>query len=224
MSRIQPDDRPYYQQTNLYNQYLYFFVQGNEVVMVPAVGANPNGSLIFSYYLRPNELVDISLNRIATINSISVSNGITSYTVDQIPTGFNTSVKMDILQTNPGHKTHAIDKLSTLVDTTNKVISFNSTDVSPSIVVGDYVAYAGECIIPQIPSDLHDVLAQRVALRCLQSLGDQAGYAVAGSKLQEMEKNTGNLIDNRTEAEPTKLVNRKGLLRSAKIRRSNGWI
>src|SRR4051812_43797407 len=33
MSRINPDDRPYYQDSNLQNNCVYFFLQGNDIVL-----------------------------------------------------------------------------------------------------------------------------------------------------------------------------------------------
>lgn len=301
MTRIFPEDRPYYQQTNFQNRFLYFFIQGNDIVLVPDVGPSPVGSIVFGFYMRPNELVNAS--RVATIQSIdvtdtsaiitgiaagsppvitSVAHGLTSgnivtitqsscvpridgswaitvvdadsftidtnvttpgdtglwtfststYTMDQIPTGFNTSTMLDILQTNPGHKTYAFDQIPLSVDTNSKQITFNTSQVRTTVfppnigqvpVVGDYFAFAGECIIPQAPSDLHDILSQRVVARCLQALGDQAGLQMAMQKLAEMEKWAGYLIDNRAEGSPNKANNLRGLLRSAKIRK-RGWI
>lgn len=234
MSRISPDDRPYYQQTNFQNRFIYFFMEGNDVVIVPPVGVSPVGSLVFSYYFRPNELVDES--RVSTITSISVGASTTVYTVDSIPqnltpfiqngvsiAGFTTSAKLDILQSRPGHKTISFDISPTAIDTTNKMITFTNTDIDTGVVVGDYIAFAGECIIPQIPADLHDVLSHRVVMRCLQALGDAQGYGIAQTKLQEMEKNTGTLVDNRIEGSPVKINNTGSLLRSSKMRRK-GWL
>lgn len=223
MSRIDPADRSFYQQTNLQNRFIFFFVQGNDIILLPDVGADANGSLIFSYYLRPNDLVDDS--RIATISNITEDSGAgtTTFTVDQIPTGFTTTSTHDILQTKPGHQTYNIDVSPTAIDTTNLTLTFDTDDVSSDIIVGDYIAFSGECIIPQIPSALHDVLAQRVAGRCLQALGDQPGLQMAQGRLAEMEIKIGNLVDNRTEGEPVKINNLRGLLRSAKIRK-RGWI
>lgn len=220
MTRINPDNRSYFQQTNLQNRFVFYYLQGNNVVLTPLVGPTPVGSLLFSYYLRPNELV--SETRIGTITNIAEGVSTTVLTLDQIPSSFTTSVLYDMLQTKSGHTTLGMDITSTALDTINKTITFNNDDVSSDLVVGDYVAFAGECIIPQIPDELHDVLAQRVVLRCLQALGDQAGYGVAKDKLSEMNTNTHALVDNRSEGNPEKIVNLKGNLRSAKIRR-RGW-
>lgn len=229
MTRISPDERPFFQQSNISNNnYIYFYIQGNEVVIAPSVGSNPVGSLVFSFWMRPNELVNES--RVATIVSISVGVSTTTYTVDQIPTGFTTNVLYDLMQTNPGHKTINFDLTASSVDTTNKTITFTTTNtyqatygsnVGSTAVVGDYISFAGECIIPQAPSDLHDVLAQRVVTRCLQALGDQVGIGMAQGKLQEMEKNTAILTDNRSEGQPIKANNISGLLKGSRVGR--GW-
>lgn len=301
MTRISPDDRPYYQQTNFQNRFLYFYIEGNEVVLVPDVGPNPVGSLVFSFWMRPNELVDDA--QVATIKSITTANtsgamtsitaasppvitsanhglstgnfitvsgsdctpiidgtwqvtvinantfsiptnvvtpgtkgtwvnSTTTYTLDQIPSTFASGGLYDLMQTNPGHKTISFDAVPLIIDTVHLQMTFNtvavrSSSYGPNIgtapIVGDYIALAGQCIIPQAPADLHDVLAQRVVMRCLQALGDQAGYGIAKDKLTEMEKSVGILIDNRSEGEPQKINNLKGLLRSAKLRR-RGWL
>lgn len=219
MSRVSPDERPYMQNSNISGSYIYYFIRGNEVVLMPDVGSNPTGSLVFSYWLRPNELV--SEDRVATITAITTDTSTTTYTVDSVPTGFSTSVTLDLLQTRPGHKTLAMDITATSINSTNKTITFDNDDVPSGLIVGDYIAFSGECIIPQVPSDLHDVLAQRVAARCLQALGDTAGLQAANAKLTEMEVKTGTLVDNRSEGNPVKISNKHGLLGNAIRRR--GW-
>jgi hypothetical protein len=308
LTRVDPPQIPYFQQSSVQNNYVTFFMEGDFVVLLPGVNSNPTGSLVMSYYMRPNELVDES--RVATIKSVSNTNsqgtitgisvaaaavitsqdphGLTSgnivlinqtnstpaisgfypvtvlssttfsvpvtttgsgttgewiynnttYSVDQIPqnvtpftqngatvTGFSTSALLDVLRRNPGHHTFAYDVNPLAVDTVNKTITFYTPDIvtfsfSPNVipapVPGDYIAFAGEAIIPQIPSDLHDVLSQRVVCRVLQSLGDAQGYQIAKDKLDEMNKLMGNLIDNRTESQNKKIVNLSGTLRAAK--------
>lgn len=245
MSRISPDDRTYYQQSNTQSSYVFFYLQGNELVLVPSVGSNPVGSLIFSYYMRPNELVDES--RVATITHVAVGTSTTVVTVDGVPSGLDATVqdgasftaftietKLDLLQTNPGHKTLSFDVYPTNVDSVGNTITFNNSDLLgfvgqnasssaiPTLRAGDYIAFAGECIIPQIPSDLHDLLAQRVVARVLQSLGDQIGLQAANQKLMDMTQNAGTLINNRSEGQPQKIFARNSPLRSGK-RWRRGW-
>ena len=233
MSRISPEDRPYYQGGGNQNNIVFYYIRGNEVVLVPDVGTSPTGSLMFSYYIRPNILVDV--DRTSTITAIVVDVDTTTYTVDNIPenlttfyqdgvplTGFSTSSKLDLLQRKPGHRTIGFDIYPTAVDSNNLTITFSNDDLDGSIILGDMIAFAGECNIPQIPTDLHEMLAQRVLQRCMQALGDQAGFTMASSKLSEMEKNTGALIDNRSEGDPVKANNIRGTLRTSKFFR-RGW-
>jgi hypothetical protein len=220
MTRINPDNRSYFQQTNVQNRFVFYYLQGTDVVLTPNVGSTPTGSLLFSYYLRPNELV--SETRVGIIETITTGASTTVLALSQIPTGFTTTELYDILQTKPGHKTLGMDITATSIDSVNKTITFNNTDIPSGLVVGDYVAFAEECVIPQIPSELHDVLAQRVVLRCLQALGDQMGYNIASAKLGEMNVSTSVLVDNRSEGNPEKILNLKGPLRSSKVRR-RGW-
>lgn len=236
MTRISPDDRPYYQQSNFQNRFIYFYIEGNEVVLVPNVQDNPVGSLVFSFYMRPNELVDES--RIATIIAITVDSlaGTTTLTVDNTPknlttftqngvtlTGFSINSSLDIMQTRPGHKTISYDVFPTNVNNVANTITFNTSDLDSSIIIGDYISFSGECMIPQIPADLHDILVQRVVQKCVQGLGDSEAFKMSSARLVEMEKNTGMLVDNRSEGQPKKANNLKSPLRWAKVNRRR-WI
>lgn len=219
MSRISPDDKSIYQQSSLVSSYIFYYIEGNSIVLSPPVNQTPTGSLIFTFFIRPNDLV--VEDRVAIITNISTDTdaGTTTYTVDGIPTGFSTSTNMDLLQYKPGHKIRNIDINPVSISGTNKTITFNSSVVDSDTEVGDQIAFAGECMIPQCPTDLHPVLAQRVAARCLEALGDTQGLTNANAKLQEMEVKSIALIDNRVDGSPQKVVNNRGLLGRSKMRR-----
>jgi hypothetical protein len=58
MTRINPDDRSFMQtKGNTFPTPIYYYVENNQVVIVPQVNENVIGSLVFSFYLRPNALV-----------------------------------------------------------------------------------------------------------------------------------------------------------------------
>jgi hypothetical protein len=323
-----------------------FKLQGNDVILVPNIGSQPSGSLIFVYYLRPNQLVpnrraaiisaftesisitngsivagdtitinviqrstdghintvqnsgqdditvlssieftavsgspganefqigatatDTASNLSTAINSENTynstdSNGVvtiefedlmfqvetsndtafviadtTGIQFENLPTtdlDTNTGITTDLfvdgalidfLQTKPGHKIRSFDVEIPVNGVTTNAIEFESEDVPLDLEVGDYICLANECIIPQIPSDLHEVLAERTSARIQKALGDQAGLQATQGKIQEMEHNQARLIDNRAEGTPQKVLGRHSLLKIMARRRSHlrGW-
>jgi hypothetical protein len=85
-------------------------------------------------------------------------------------------------------------------------IVLSGTNTVPSrLNINDVIALPEETTIPQIPIELHAMLAQRVSMRCLEALGDAAGLQAAAAKLVDMESKTAALIDNRVESAPIKI-------------------
>ncbi len=102
--------------------------------------------------------------------------------------------------------------VSTLL--TNTVVLSPGTNTIPkTLIKNDVIALAEQTIIPQVPSELHPMLAQGCAMRCLETLGDTQGLQNAAAKFAEMEQKTAMLINNRVEAAPQKVNNRHSLLR-----------
>lgn len=143
---------------------------------------------------------------------------------------------VDFLQTKPGHRTYAYDiivkQIGSRVEGTTTVPYFkvtktdlftyysNGYNFQPAIAniqIGDYVCVANECIIPQIPPDLHNALAERTAARILAAIGDSEGLQAANAKLQEIEVRQGALLDDRSEGTPQKITARHSLLRYGKM-------
>lgn len=305
MTRINSEDRAFFQQNLGATQAIHkFYLEGNNVVLTPSLIDNPTGSLVFVYFLRPNQLVtndqaaiinyftetltvdntnivagdtitiedqiftavsgspsanefQIGGTSIATANNIVTAintngilianNGSPSTAVislkytdlsfeistsnslglsiletqgiefDQIPSRFTDGALVDFLQTRPGHKTRAIDiKIPVGAISTNS-IEFIPDTVPEDLVIGDYVCLANECIIPQIPSDLHTGLAERTCARILASLGDKQGLDDSNAKIAEIESRQGTLLDNRVEGAPQKITARHSLLRFNKM-------
>lgn len=180
-------------------------------------------------------------------NSIGIQfNGLPSAYTDQetnIQSSlFTPNALIDFLQTKPGHRTYIYDVSiptlgisgnsiffptnSLLVPTgtvNNVIIQNQSTNTNPvqyilaDLKVGDYICLANEAIIPQIPPDLHNGLAERTSARILAAIGDQPGLQASMQKIAEIESRQGNLLNNRSEGNPQKVVNRNSLLRYGKM-------
>lgn len=155
---------------------------------------------------------------------------------------FMNGALIDILQTKPGHRTYVYDvvipptgisgttitfPVSSLLVPTGTVNNGAGPPGSPvsstvqltlaNIQVNDYICLANEAIIPQIPPDLHNGLAERTASRILAAIGDQSGLQASMQKIAEIEQRQGNLLDNRSEGTPQKVVNRHSMLRYGKM-------
>jgi len=136
---------------------------------------------------------------------------------------------VDFLQTNPGHRTYTYDVK--LVSASGTVGAFAISDLKTyqvngsggemtyyNIKIGDYICLQHECIIPQIPPELHNALAERAASRVLMAIGDMQGYQISQAKIAEMNKMQETLIGSRVESSVIKVFNRNSLLRLGKSR------
>ena len=218
MTRASIEDVSFYQAdgySSTNSTIMAFYIENNEIVVFPEKNFTLTGQLAVSYYLRPNELVDEA--RIMTIIDINRTTGVIE--VDNIPNHIKINSLLDIIQVKSPHKCLSIDVPITDIDTTNNLLTFNTSKIPTKLAVGDHIALAEECIIPQIPTDLHSMLAQRIAARCLEALNDQQGLAIANQKISEMELKSGSLIDDRVEGAPLKVVNRRSTLRQGQRRK-----
>lgn len=189
-----------------------FYLEGDSIVLL----ATPTSSdkLKFIYHLRPNRLVQES--RAAKILEI----GANSVTVGSLPSIMTIGAKCDIIKSRSPHSCAAIEVTIAEINTVDgkHQVVFDS-NIS-NVKVGDYLNLSEETIIPQVPPELHGLLAQRVVARCLEALGDSNGLQAANAKIAELEQKTGALIDNRVENAPQKVRNRWGLL---SYRRRSWW-
>jgi hypothetical protein len=215
MARILPEDLAFYQARFASVYPRAFYLENNFVVLVPEITQSPQGSIVMKTFLRPNQLVP---NKEAgIIQSIDTINNI--ITVSTVPTGFKVNLLYDFIQMNRSHRTKGMDIPVLAINPLLKTITFAPGTIPDSLIVGDYMNIAQQTIVPQMPDELHSVLAQRVACRALEAQKDSEGLQNAMAKLAEMETNTGMLIDNRTPGAPSKINNLRGTLRAGKFRR-----
>lgn len=149
----------------------------------------------------------------------TITADITTLNFNQVPEEIVDGSLIDFLQTKAGHRTYTYDITIPQNGVSGSSILIPATDVPDNFIVGDYVCLANQCIIPQIPSDLHNGLAERTCARLLASLGDQAGLQISEAKLGQIDRAQGQLLGNRTESAPQKVLNKNSLLRIGRNRR-----
>lgn len=215
MTRIQPELRYDDQHNQVTNAVYRFMVKNNEAVLIPSPSVQTVGGLEMSFFIRPNVMV--TEDRVGIITDIDRNTGIV--TLEDFPKAFAASNLYDFIRIPSPHRIITYDVAIVTLDPVTKTVTFDIADIPEDVNVGDSVMLAGETFVPNVPTDLHVVLAQRVATRCLEAMGDTQGLANANTKLQEMEFKTAEIIDNRVEGSPQKIVNRNNILRMGKIGR-----
>ena len=215
MTRVGIGDLPEYNLPFTQNRIHAYYIENNEIVLLPPQTGSPIGSLVFTYYLRPNELV--TEDRVATITNINTSTG--EITVNTVPSVFSINNTYDIIKAKSPHNTISLELTATAINTTTNTITFATSDLSSRLEVGDYINLACETIVPQIPADLHSMLAHKVAMRCQEAMGDLQALQLSTQKERRIEDRLTNLIDNRVEDAPRKINNRHGHLRQGLYRR-----
>jgi hypothetical protein len=191
----------------------------NLTVATQVVGGQT--TLIFSHKDVTTSFVSVPMG---VVDPFSIESLIGFITNAEVTSLLSKDTLVDFLQTKPGHRTYTYDVVVEDVSgSTFKVKKsdlytyysngYNFDPAISNIQVGDYVCLANECIIPQIPPDLHNVLAERTAARILAAQGDAEGLQVSNAKLQEIEVRQGTILDNRVEGAPQKVTARHSLLR-----------
>jgi hypothetical protein len=189
-----------------------FYIKSNSIVLSPTP-TNSSDILRVSFFQRPNKLVAVS--DAAQITSVDTVNN--QVVVSAVPSTFNTGTLIDFIRNQPGFECLDIDKAISGISGTT--ITFGT--LPSDLEVGDYVCIATESPIPQIPQELHPMLAQLAAIKCLEAMSDQAGLANAEKKLKEMKQSALEVISPRVDGEAKKIMSTSNLVNSYK--RSGFW-
>jgi hypothetical protein len=192
------------------------YVENNEIVFMSTTSSGYDKIRIY-YYRSPSRLVETK--RTAQITNINLNTGVIR--VNKVPDNFLTdsafgqSPVFDFISASTPNKIYNFDVEAVTINSINSELTFNISDIPSSLSVGDYVCESQETIIPQIPTEMHPLLAQSVAVHVLESLGDQEGLASAKARLAQMSKNVLAMTENRIEGSPKKIVARHSPLQNA---------
>lgn len=220
MSEIDLGDLPSFDRSYSNSEPYIYYVAGNEICLVPETN-NFTGYLRFGFYLRTNALVP--LEEVAVISSIDTTLGVV--TVSNIPEKFTVEDLYDFVMEKSPHKIISYDNAITGIDLGTKQITFGPGNLPSGLAKGDHLCLATETAIPNIPSDLHNMVCHRAGARVLEAIGDTEALQVAELKTAQLEKKAADLIDNRVETAARKIVNRHGTLRNglSRYKRRGTW-
>jgi hypothetical protein len=146
-----------------------YYTRNYHVRLVPV--PNVTGTLSMPYYARPNKLVQPS----EAVTIAAASNAGSAWTFQFLgtpPAALEAGLRqVDVVRGTPGFET--------LVENTRCLV----TEVAPSnytyelssnatIAEGDYICVPGQAPVPQVPVEMHGLLAVRAARRLVKATGD----------------------------------------------------
>lgn len=218
VGRVSVENIPEYNSDNSNSEEVpLYYVENNDIVFTSSINTLSADSVEIRFYMRPNRLAEKA--QTLTVKSINTVTGVIDVEESQISSNFLANAVIDFIQARPGYKTKGYDVTLVTVSpnvplASQKTITIAPADIPDGLVVGDYIAIAEESPVAQLPQDLQPMLAQTTACRVLEALGDLDNLDRATKKLELMQKRLFNLIEDRTEGNPKKIVNRNGILSS----------
>jgi hypothetical protein len=180
-----------------------YVLQGNHLLLTPT----PTGStsVRLTYFRRPSRVVDDTAS-VGLVTALNRTTGV--ITVSSLPGAFSGAVAVDFVSGTPGFDSLG-DDVSGTGDTTANTVTVAPSSLPARLSVGDYVCLAGETPIPQLPVELHPLLAQRVVVKCLEALGDSK-VAVAEAQCEKQRLQALTLLSPRVEGAARVVINYSG--------------
>lgn len=179
-----------------------YFVRGDKLYLYPDSAA---GDTLRIYFERiPNKLIETSAAGLIT--SIDTGTGVITCS-GGVPSSISTSTPICAIQGLPGFKLRF-----NAVTPSNKAATTVtvSTANAALVAVGDYIALEGESPIVQIPVEAHSILAQKVACKVLEAMGDEY-LPMAMQELQAAMVTYGAAFPTRIDSAPRRVFSRQRL-------------
>lgn len=201
LPRTEPERIDDYASTSNEPQAYYF--EGGNLILVPAV---TSGTVQVAYQQRPGKLVlPSSCCRVSVVGGSTV-------TVEARPNAFasTAAAAVDVVSGSPNFEAYALNVSGANWTTpTSLVLTLTAAQLAKA-AVGDYVCLATETCIPQLPPELHDLLAQAAAAQIAADTGSKRKGAIDDA-LTKLEKQLRTTLSPRTDGSTRAIVNRSSI-------------
>jgi len=182
-----------------------FYFRGDKVVLVPPPSSTAY-TLKMWYHLKPSDLV--ALSAVGTVTSIADP----IVNVNATPTAIVSGSVIDFVQGISGNTILGFDAAVDSVTSTS--ITFAASTIPSTLAVGDYISLASQApVLVGIPDEAYPWLKMEVGAECLYSIGDYEGQGKLKDQSKRQREAFLQIIEPRIVGEPTKIINRSGLLR-----------
>jgi hypothetical protein len=215
LSQISLGELPDYSYSIDSNTYLdRFYVESNQIKLV-APTRNYDYLRIY-FYIRPNVLTKTKEAAVITDWNIDENEDTIRFNFSTAGKNFSSKKEYDIIGYKTPNKIKGFDLAPEEVDlSSTPSVTFKWSDIQPffdEIKVGDYLSIAEQTPVPNIPTEMHPVLAQGAAIHILESLGDTEALGNAQRRMEKMVAATQSLVDDRVELAPKKIKPRHSTL------------
>lgn len=174
-----------------------YSVYGNKIVLSDAVPSS--GTMRIRAVLRPAQLTQTGCSFITGVNT-----GANSVTIDS--SDFNNGDVVDVSWYSSPYEVEVVDAVVASGGTTTTLV-LSGTTVSSSWVDKTKLNPAETSEEIPLPDELHDYLAQKVAIRCMEARGFTQDMNNHLRKLQDLEMAFDKLVAPRNKGEFKAIVN-----------------
>jgi hypothetical protein len=185
-----------------------FRVDGNVLTLRTGIANNPTllgNTLRVYFYNRPNDIVTV-----AECGAITgTTPGTKAIALAAAPAAFTGKTSFDLIRGVPGFESLSVDAAGSITSTTVTLTNALPADLA----AGDYVCLPHQTPVPQIPPELHPLLAQKAACRVLEGKGMYEKLKSLREELAVMEVNARAMLTPRVDGEAPRAVVRSGLFR-----------
>jgi hypothetical protein len=188
-----------------------YYLQNNDVVLVPS--GMQDTTLRIKYYRRASKL--IPTDEAGQVTAVDTVTNI--ITLDNVPAEWAVGDDLCGVDADPGFLTVATGMTISSISSPNVTVD----DVG-DLAVGNWVCLDGDSPIPQISPEAHPILAQSVAVTCLESLNDP-NLQAAQITLERLKMAFIQTMTPRADGQAKKIVQRNGTLAWRKIGRYGWW-
>lgn len=172
-----------------------YSIYGNKIVLSEACPTS--GSIRVRAVLRPSDLI------LTGVTYVTAGTSAGGFNVDIASDEFGVGDVIDFVYDSSPYETIDIDNTITVDSGSSYTLS--------NPVLGDYlnarVCPAGQSDRVMLPDELHDYLAQRVAIRCMEARGFTQDMQNHLRKLQDLEMAFDRLVAPRNKGEFKAIVN-----------------
>jgi len=163
--------------------------------------------------------VPVTLTVAGSVGSYALAASVVVVPSTNFPKHFTSGLLYDVVSHQSPNNIKIYDVPVNNLNNVSKTMSFRISDITKNgaiqIVKGNYITSAEETIVPNVPTEYHPVVAQMVAVHCMESMADEQQKQSANKTLESMKDDILSIVGNRIEGAPKKIRNRNGTLQSA---------